>query len=496
MTNVMINNWTPASKHIAVVENTGRDTDIEIDWGDAWIFRSFLKAFKSLLLIASAYDVDVDVREIAALDNLEAFEFSNLLDRYESLLNLHPQASNLSVDGSDLLILIEAIDDYMVASDAIRNDFDLNIGAEELVEIDECDYRVEEWMRGILTDIKNSLDGTGNPEVLIVERREQWTFTDDGSSFQIFISDMESNSSDAEYLTIYGGDIVGWSGEIVCITVDGPNVYFKSESYSLPYSEIEFSGTLNTEGDQIVGTYVGWNPGGPISGSFTAVRDFFEDETELINPNPAFFGDIEGPFDVRAFMPAYDECDNPVYGTVGYALGSDPTLGGILLNFDQDDWGLGFSSCFLGESTITGSLSIPNFSEPGTIWIETFRYDGWYNFDPENRIGMQTIYATEFTEGMDYSLDYVPTGYPLVLSAWWDLNSNGVFNQEDVETVPPVFTSQTGLNEQNLVIGVDVSGTVFQSDGITPVDANGITGDSGRSLWFPLDYWKYQRRSC
>lgn len=482
---VTIANWNPTSKHIAVIANTGRDQDIELDWGDVWLFRSFLKAIKSIILVSSAYDLDVDVREIAALDNLDAFKFANLLDRYQSFLKLLPQVSNMSVDGGDLLdqaraSLIEAIDDYLVASDAIINDSDLAIGAEELVEIDECDHRVEEWMRGILVDIRNSLDDALHPDVLIIKNEEQWTFTDDAaiSAFQFFIPDLESSSSDAKYWTYYGDNIIGWVGEIVCITVDENNIYLKLESDAWPYTEIEFSGTLNPAGDQITdGSYVGWNWDGPISGGFTAVRDYLNEETEWINPNPAF-GKGSGPYHLRDFLPSFNECDDPIYGTVGYGLNPtlpDSTLAGILLDFNQDDWGIDLEPCILGDGTISGSLSVPNYSGSGAIFIQAFRYDGWYNLDPNNRVGMTTIYDGEFTEGMTYSLDYVPTGYPLLVSAWWDMNSNGIFNIEDIEMIPPDFTPQPGANLLDIEIGVDISGIVFESDGVTEISADGMT---------------------
>ncbi|CAB1084475.1 hypothetical protein D1AOALGA4SA_11995 [Olavius algarvensis Delta 1 endosymbiont] len=434
-------------------------------------------------MVVAAYDLDVDLREIAALENLEALKLAHVLVRYQDFLKLLPQASNLSVDGSGLLeqarlSLMDAIDDYMIASDAIRNDFDLAFGAEELVEIDECDFRVEEWMRGILADVKNSLDDPQNPDVLIVKKEEQWTFTDDAivSRFQITIWDIESDSSEAEYGTNYGDDILGWWGEIVCITIDDNDVYIKLESHDWPFAEIEFSGTMNPDGDQIAGSYIGWNWDGPISGNFTAVQIAVNDETEWINPNPAF-GKGSDPYHLRDFLPAFNLCDDPIYGTVGYGLDPSPdsTLGGILLDFNQDDWGLDQDPCVLGDATISGSLSVPSYSGSGTIFIQAFRYDGWHNLDPSNRVAMATIYADEFTDGMDYSLEYVPSGSPLFVSAWWDLRSNGIFNYEDVEMIPPEFTPQAGVNPLDLQIGVDISGIVFEGDGVTPVSVDGIT---------------------
>ncbi len=483
--NATISNWNEDSIHIAPIENTGRDTDIEMDWGDAWLFRSFLKAAKSLILVATAYDLDVDLREIAALENLEAFRFDKLLDRYQSFLKLLPQSSNLSVNGAELLdqarlSLIDAIDDYSTSSDAIRNDVDHTPGAEELVEIDDCDRRVEEWMRNIFTDIRNSLDNSDNPDVLITTKEEEWIFTDDppGSNFQLYIWAWESDSSGAKYSTWSGNELLGWSGKIVCITVDGNSIQLKLESNWPPYTEIEFDGTLTAD-DQITGSYAGWNWNGSVSGSFTAQRNYVKEETDLINPNPAF-GKSRGPYHLRDFLPSFNECDDPVYGTVGLGLGSDPTLGGILPDYSQDDWGIDPEPCILGDGTISGSLSIPGYSGSGTIFIQAFNYYGWYNLDPANRVAMKTIYADEFTEGMGYSLDYVPTGAPLLVSAWWDVNSNGIFNYEDVEMIPPPITTQPGVNPLDLEIGVDISGNVFQGDPATPVTADGMTVNAVR----------------
>ena len=70
-----ITNWNDASKHI-VAKKSGAPIwilTIEVDYGDIYLFRASLKGLKSLVLTITAYDLNVDIREIAALDNLEAF---------------------------------------------------------------------------------------------------------------------------------------------------------------------------------------------------------------------------------------------------------------------------------------------------------------------------------------------------------------------------------------------------------------------------------------
>jgi hypothetical protein len=63
-----------------------------------------------------------------------------------------------------------------------------------------------------------------------------------------------------------------------------------------------------------------------------------------LNLNP-FFGDGDGPYHLRDFLPKLDRCDHPIPGTVGHGIGNDPTLGGILPDFSQSDWGIEKEPC-------------------------------------------------------------------------------------------------------------------------------------------------------
>jgi len=60
----------------------------------------------------------------------------------------------------------------------------------------------------------------------------------------------------------------------------------------------------------------------------------------VLNLSP-FFGDYgDGPFDLRDFLPKFDQYNHPVSGTVGHGLDNDPTLGGIFPGLTQADWGI------------------------------------------------------------------------------------------------------------------------------------------------------------
>lgn len=53
-----------------------------------------------------------------------------------------------------------------------------------------------------------------------------------------------------------------------------------------------------------------------------------------------FFGYDTGPYNLRDFLPRFNQNDDPIAGTVGHGLGNDATLGGILPDYKQADWGI------------------------------------------------------------------------------------------------------------------------------------------------------------
>ena len=60
-----------------------------------------------------------------------------------------------------------------------------------------------------------------------------------------------------------------------------------------------------------------------------------------------FFGDGNGPYNLRDFLPQFNQCDDPINGTMGHGLGDDPTLGGILPEFFQSDWDFKLNRCIM-----------------------------------------------------------------------------------------------------------------------------------------------------
>ena len=350
------------------------DPDIEIDEGDYYLFRAGLKAAKAFALTVSAYDLNVDIREIVALLNLEAFNPSDLLDRYPDLLNLLTTSSTPSVDGAAKLAeaknaMLEAIDDYMTASGKIRNDTTTAQGAEELIAIDDCELRAEEWFRNNLTALKDSLENS--TAFQFTDTEETWEFTDTDTGKKLK-ADFWNDMAAGDWHALTDCDFIGCGGMIDCIMIDGDQITleFGGEGPN-GWTEATFTGTYDSTAGQITnGNYTRTDNTGDFSGTFTATQTAFEPQAYTINFNP-FFG--APGYNLRDFLPQFNECGQPVYGTIGYGLNpSDPdaTLGGILPGFAQEDWKL--------EPMPAGIIEIP----AATISVQDSAVSDWGTITP------------------------------------------------------------------------------------------------------------------
>jgi len=370
-----ITDWSidpDTKKHIIDNSLIGSETDpdIEFDYGDALLFRAGLKAAKSLVLIISAYDLDVSVRELVAFGNLDydLFHPNEFLDRYPDFLKLLPTTTTPSGNGVSQLseartALMGAIDDYLAASDAIRNDPGTEYGAEELIALEDCDLLHEEFIRNRLVKIKNNLTDPLKPVIEFVDREETWIFTDYVTEDRLEVH-FWGNMSEGNYSGLDGCDFVGCGGWFDCIMIEGDQITIEVEG-------VTFTGTLNTEKTEITeGTYTG-----RISGTFTAIRDpVVEEKITRIDLNP-FFGTgtspNTGPYNVRDFLPQFNECGNPIAGTAGHGLGDDATLGGILPDFTQNDWKL--------DGALCGTV---NIAEPTTPIVIDGALTDWSGISP------------------------------------------------------------------------------------------------------------------
>jgi hypothetical protein len=182
--------WTDPRKHVISAATLESDIGVEFDEGDVYLFRGGLKFMKTFILLFSAYNLDVDLREIVALGNMDALDANALLTRYPELLNLLTAGGSPSYDGTAALAdartaLIGGVDDYLAASSLILADADTAPNAEELVSLDECDLRREAFIRENLVALRNSLTDPQNPVFSLVEQEETWTFTEGTTTDQL-----------------------------------------------------------------------------------------------------------------------------------------------------------------------------------------------------------------------------------------------------------------------------------------------------------------------
>ncbi len=126
----------------------------EIDYGDIALLRSALYFLKSNIKTINAYNIDVDIFDMIERLDDESFSINNnLLKIYPGLLKL---LTNHEL-GSAKTDLEKAIDEYFAGSDFIRAERDIQ--SNDLVVFDENDLEDDMNFRGILSDIKDSLNG-------------------------------------------------------------------------------------------------------------------------------------------------------------------------------------------------------------------------------------------------------------------------------------------------------------------------------------------------
>ncbi len=365
--------WSETDKYIFPKERFQSDLDIELDYGDALLARSMLQTFRFLLLFVTAYDLDVDLREFFAVGNTGFFHPGEFFERYPDLLRLLPTDAIPGADGPAMLsnakaALIDAIDDYLAASQAILNDPGTEPGAEEMIELDQCDLQREEWVRDNLSRLKNALEqGT---EFELMFDNEIWLVTDSATGADFTVGLWE-NRSEGDFWD--GCDSIGCDGRVDCVVVSGGQISMRLVG---PNGEITLEGTLNQSETQITGSYSGWVRGDEVSGTFTAqlLEEQSESEAVPFNLGP-LFGSTSGPYDLRDFAPAFDCFGEPIHGTVGQGLpdGPDATLGGMIPGMTQEEWGL--------EGTdAAGEISISD--APQSMSIQDNTVSDWSGIAP------------------------------------------------------------------------------------------------------------------
>ena len=502
-------------KTIIPAAEVGSDLNLEVDYGDVLLFRAGLKALKAAVLIATAYDLNVDPRWLVAGYNSKAGTATALLGHLPDLLKRLPTTTTPTGNGLTQLnqaksSLIEAINDYSAASAAIRGDTSHTSGAEELIEVDECQLRTEQAFRDQITELKRSLQATqpASPVAnLLMNQQESWDITDASDSTKIMRIKFGYDRDEMLFETKGSNRFIAWWGDVDCVGGTGNSfilylrfgewIYDGVYGWSYCDGEAELRTTTVTS-SQVSGTYsvtyYGSTPScsGTVNGSFSGTRQVSERRAK-VNLNPL----LAGSFSLRDLLPEFDSYGMPVPGTVGHGLGNDATLGGSYISYTKDNLEQPITQNYWTDlfayqpptnvATIRGTLTCSSFDHTGILNVGV--YDATKPVGPDSFIVGTTYIGTEVVNGLAYEIKGVPKNQPLLIVAKWDRDMDGIASAGDLgggyttsptstPTTPVTITSDltTGLN---ITLGqaafVQVRGTITYS--------HSESGDRNLVIW-------------
>ena len=474
-----IGQWSDASKYIIKKAKLDSDRDIELDYGDIYLFRAGLKAAKAMVLIGTAYDQNVDLREVAALINLEAFNPKKFFDRYQNFLKLLPTATTTGNGAAQVndarAVLLSAIDDYLTASTKIRNDSSTKPGAEELIEIDPGDPD-EQLIRENMTELKNSLNQNRAAD-LVLERVGTQYHVYGGTSFSTTESFWWMKGFHPEN---YGYTFLG--SATTTATFNGSYPYYIVVTRPGNVAPVD---TVRGSNGLYYGTNTMWNAsswgniGGPPDSHFGLIGNKDSEGYIVINP-PVSLASItvmivpEGtapypsedhlsvnlnPFfankpNLRDMLPSFSEYGfdfYPIAGTMGHGLGDDATLGGLFPEMTQEDWDFDIPLPVGPLSSVSGTLTVPGYDGTGPIYVAAFRHDGTFSTERDHLLGMTIVYPGQYTAGMTYAVSGLPVGEQVFIVARWDADFNGIKSGGDYLTRSnPLTVAGDGTTTANL----------------------------------------------
>ena len=397
------------TKEIISKNLTNNDKDIEVDDGDYYLFRAVFKAMKFAALTLSAYNTNVNPRELMSLVHFVAdgSAMRDILDRYPDLLKLAAG----SPDGPQRLAqakeaLIGAIDDYLTASEKIRNDADVTPGAEKLFSIteDEDLYR-EGLLRENMATARSSL--TENKAVTFIEKRI-------GTEYHVYGGASYSTTEPYHWEKGYHPERYGYTylGKAdKTATFNGQyNCYIimTRAGNMAPVDAVQGSGGVYYSTDTTGNTINHWNLNGASDGNYALVggrESGAYGGFVVIRPPSAItsltvylasapgvvpietygqsranlyplFGDVsKAPLQPRDLLPQISNAGVFTTGTMGHGLlpANDATLGGLLPDHTQDKWAKDYDSL-----QPTGSVTIPT----ATIDVQDGQSTDWGSISP------------------------------------------------------------------------------------------------------------------
>lgn len=329
---------------------TGNLTDTEVDYTDVLLIKGFLNAFKTVVLIVSAYDLDgADIRELVALGN------SGMMDLHPNMMTQlfgkYPDLLKLAADGATLLSEAKAA--LQTASDRLSDAY-ASLANELLDETDNQDddlfcYESEgdeqefENLLNVFSELLDSMAENRPATVQDISATWEVVFNNNDDFMVTLEGDIFGNGSIDREDSYFQGEIDenpigGW---IPYWKITGNN--FKAILIYRDDKRIVLTGVLNSEGTSISNgicsyqVYDGYGYTETSTGLFSANRLSQQSgELNRLDLNALFgnaeIGTVKAPLDIRTFLPQFDALGEPIAGTF-----PEPVFNGLFPDYATDE---------------------------------------------------------------------------------------------------------------------------------------------------------------
>ncbi len=307
--------------------DTGGDA-FEIDYGDVLALRTLLLYLKTVIQLASAYDLDVDLREVLVLGNAGAFNLQNLLGRYPGLLALKAGEGSATLTAARTT-LMAGIDSFRETLQFITSEGEDQ--ADDFFFFGSAGEEVYAWyILDELTELQISLNE--NRPAVFTSASESWYLTNDTGEMLSIQLGFNGNGLLIEGTSAANNscDFIFCSGTVTDYVRTGDQVTLTLEADGFCQGTATLNATIS--GNQITnGTYTAtdcWHTFG-AGKSFTGSTFASAPESESFDLNNLFGNAGKTPLDVRAVLPKFSPHNEMVAGT----FPGNPVLNGIAVNY-------------------------------------------------------------------------------------------------------------------------------------------------------------------
>jgi hypothetical protein len=308
------------------------DLPVEIDHGDILVVKAAMNALRSIAGIVTAYNLDLDLRELVALINAGVGQIQrDLLDPFPDLFARLDGGIGQDALNASRTTLFNSVDDadqaYAILAAGGRGD--------HLFFFEDDDARKNaNLFLARLREIKTSLEENRPADLIVI--REVWTLTDVAEPhYRLHVQlerDQHGNLIEGDVYGIDGCDFLFCSGAVDGYEIDDGQATLSLSSGGWCPAAAVLTATLSSD-QMTAGTYEVTDCYGTRSGSFTGQRIEITTDEHFLDFN-TIFGNVGKPsLDLRAVLPEFDLYDRPVPGS----FPGDPVLNGFFPDVITND---------------------------------------------------------------------------------------------------------------------------------------------------------------